>query len=62
MPAVDKIYQKDCSIILNDREKFPDNYVDLIITSPPYADKRASSYGGVPTDKYVKWFLPSLYN
>lgn len=32
--------------------------VDLIITSPPYADQRKKSYGGIHPDKYVEWFLP----
>ncbi|MGI9229979.1 MAG: DNA-methyltransferase [Gammaproteobacteria bacterium] len=32
--------------------------VDLIITSPPYADQRKSTYGGVSPDKYVDWFVP----
>jgi site-specific DNA-methyltransferase (adenine-specific)/site-specific DNA-methyltransferase (cytosine-N4-specific) len=35
-----------------------DNSVDLIVTSPPYADQRKSTYGGVHPDKYVEWFLP----
>lgn len=35
-----------------------DNSVDLIITSPPYADQRKSTYGGIHPDKYVEWFLP----
>lgn len=35
-----------------------DNSVDLIFTSPPYADQRKSTYGGVHPDKYVDWFLP----
>ncbi|MEX8549283.1 MAG: site-specific DNA-methyltransferase [Mucilaginibacter sp.] len=35
-----------------------DNTVDLIITSPPYADQRKSTYGGIHSDKYVEWFLP----
>jgi len=34
------------------------NSVDLIITSPPYADQRRTTYGGVRHDKYVEWFLP----
>lgn len=38
--------------------KLPDNSVDLIVTSPPYADQRKSTYGGIPHDKYVEWFLP----
>lgn len=36
----------------------PDNSVDLIVTSPPYADQRKQTYGGVSPDKYVEWFLP----
>jgi site-specific DNA-methyltransferase (adenine-specific) len=52
----------DTRIILGDcREKLKeiaDNSVDLIFTSPPYADQRKNTYGGVPPDKYVEWFLP----
>lgn len=36
----------------------PDNCVDLIVTSPPYADRRKQTYGGVSPEKYVNWFLP----
>lgn len=36
----------------------PSNSVDLIITSPPYADQRKNTYGGIRPDKYVEWFLP----
>lgn len=32
--------------------------VDLIVTSPPYADQRKNTYGGISPDKYVEWFLP----
>jgi len=35
-----------------------DNSVDLIVTSPPYADQRKSTYGGIHPDKYIEWFLP----
>jgi len=35
-----------------------DNSVDLIVTSPPYADQRKATYGGICHDKYVEWFLP----
>ncbi|MCW5908293.1 MAG: site-specific DNA-methyltransferase [Chitinophagales bacterium] len=34
------------------------NSVDLIFTSPPYADQRKNTYGGVRVDEYVEWFLP----
>lgn len=39
-------------------KKIPDNSVDLIVTSPPYADQRKGTYGGIHPDKYVDWFLP----
>jgi site-specific DNA-methyltransferase (adenine-specific)/site-specific DNA-methyltransferase (cytosine-N4-specific) len=38
--------------------KLADNSVDLIVTSPPYADQRKDTYGGIAPDKYVEWFLP----
>jgi len=39
-------------------KNLPDNSVDLIFTSPPYADQRKTTYGGIHPDKYVEWFLP----
>lgn len=38
--------------------KLADNSIDLIVTSPPYADQRKGTYGGIHPDKYVAWFLP----
>lgn len=32
--------------------------VNLIVTSPPYADSRKKTYGGIHPDEYVDWFLP----
>jgi site-specific DNA-methyltransferase (adenine-specific) len=32
--------------------------IDLIVTSPPYADQRAKTYGGISPETYVDWFLP----
>jgi len=49
------IYLGDSKDKLND---LPDNSVDLIVTSPPYADQRKGTYGGIHPDEYVKWFLP----
>jgi DNA modification methylase len=51
----DKVYFGDCLEVL---KKFPDNCIDLIVTSPPYADNRKKTYGGIPPSQYVKWFLP----
>ncbi len=39
-------------------KKIADNSVDLVVTSPPYADQRKSTYGGIHPDDYVNWFLP----
>jgi len=39
-----------------------DNSVDLIVTSPPYADSRKKTYGGHPPHKYNEWFLPISEN
>jgi site-specific DNA-methyltransferase (adenine-specific) len=36
----------------------PSASIDLIVTSPPYADSRTSTYGGIKPDEYVNWFLP----
>ena len=44
----------DAGEVLTD---FPDSSVDLIFTSPPYAERRKNSYGGVHADEYVEWFL-----
>ncbi len=49
------LYLGDCKEQLR---FLPDNSVDLIVTSPPYADQRKSTYGGIHPDHYVKWFLP----
>ena len=37
---------------------FDDNSIDLIFTSPPYADRRIHTYGGIKPESYVEWFLP----
>ena len=52
------IYNGDCLKYLSNKTIFPDNCIDFIITSPPYADKRKESYGGINPNKYVKWFSP----
>ena len=50
------------NIILGDSKdelkNIAENSIDLIITSPPYADRRKQTYGGISSDKYVEWFLP----
>ena len=50
-----RLLQGDCRDLL---PTLPTDSVDLIFSSPPYADSRKETYGGVPPDKYVEWFLP----
>lgn len=49
------LYLGDCEDVL---KKIPNNSVDLIFTSPPYADQRKKTYGGIHPNDYVEWFLP----
>ena len=51
----DKIIHGDCKDIL---KTFPDECIDLIVTSPPYADNRKKSYSGIPINTYVEKLLP----
>ncbi len=55
MEYLDKIICGDCEQVL---KQFPSDSIDLIFTSPPYADQRKHTYGGVKPDEYVAWFLP----
>ena len=55
MEFLDKIICGDCEQVL---KELPSNSIDLIFTSPPYADQRKHTYGGVRPDEYVAWFLP----
>ena len=43
---------------LAELKKLPAGLVDLVVTSPPYADARKRTYGGIHPDKYVEWFKP----
>ena len=36
----------------------PADSVDLVVTSPPYAMLRKSTYGGIPEVEYIEWFMP----
>ncbi len=50
-----QFFSGDCLDVL---QSIPDESVDLIFTSPPYADQRKTTYGGIPPDEYVAWFMP----
>ncbi len=51
----------DTKILLGDSKDIlktiDENSIDLIVTSPPYADRRKNTYGGIKPEKYVEWFL-----
>lgn len=49
-----QIFEGDSKVILKSIES---NSVDLIVTSPPYADRRMNTYGGIKPENYVEWFL-----
>lgn len=50
-----KLFMGDCK---EELRKIRNNCIDLIFTSPPYADSRKNVYGGIRPEKYVEWFLP----
>lgn len=51
----DVLLRGDCLPLLRE---LPAATVNLIVTSPPYADSRKNTYGGIAPDEYVDWFLP----
>ena len=54
-PFENQLFCGDCLDVL---QSIPDESIDLIFTSPPYADQRKNTYGGIAPDEYVAWFLP----
>ena len=50
-----KVIEGDCLDVLKTLKA---ESIQLIVTSPPYADQRNSTYGGIHPDEYVEWFLP----
>jgi len=54
---LDDIHHMDS---LEGMKKIPTASIDLVITSPPYADMREyeGGFAGFHPDKYVEWFLP----
>lgn len=48
---VDTIICGDCEQVL---KTFPDKCIDLIVTSPPYADRRKKIYVSVHPDEYIE--------
>jgi len=49
------LFNGDCLDVLKTLDT---ESVDLIVTSPPYADSRMETYGGIKPDHYNQWFMP----
>lgn len=54
---IDKIYHGDCLSTLPDLYLKYGQFADLVITSPPYAEQRKSTYGGISEKDYPDWML-----
>lgn len=53
---INKVYLGDS---LEMMKKIENNTIDLVITSPPYADlKTYIDFKGIKPDEYVDWFIP----
>ena len=54
---INKFVCSDCEVIM---KTMPNSSIDLVLTSPPYADQRdyGDVDGTIPPDEYVDWFIP----
>ena len=48
------IYNISC---LDGLGRLKDDSIDLVLTSPPYANQRKDTYGGISEDEYPNWML-----
>lgn len=53
MPVCVEVREGDCA---EELRHYPSDFFDLIVTSPPYADRRQHTYGGIKPEQYVEWF------
>jgi site-specific DNA-methyltransferase (adenine-specific) len=54
---LNKIIRGDCLSVLSELHAESGDFADLLVTSPPYAEQRKESYGGIPEDVYPDWML-----
>lgn len=54
MGYLNRVINGDCLEVC---KKIPDDSIDLIVTSPPYADARKWHYGGIHPDEFARWLL-----
>jgi len=55
MIRLNKVYNENA---LKTMSNMSDKSINLIMTSPPYANARKSVYGGISSNEYCKWFTP----
>ena len=51
---IDKMICADCLAYM---KTMPEESVDLVVTSPPYAQQRKKAYGGIDKNDFPLWFL-----
>ena len=56
---INQIITGDCLEVMKD---WPDNCVDLVVTSPPYAEQRAGLYNSIPEREYPDWTVRWIVN
>ena len=47
-----ELFEGDCIEVI---KGLPQESVDAVVTSPPYAMRRAKLYGGIPESEYPAW-------
>src|SRR5208282_4535081 len=55
--TLNTVIHGDCISTLSDLYHSHGEFADLIITSPPYAEQRKKTYGGIPEKDYPDWML-----
>lgn len=53
-----EVINGDCLQVMKD---MADNSIQMVFTSPPYADRRKRVYDSISEEKYVEWFLLIAY-
>jgi site-specific DNA-methyltransferase (cytosine-N4-specific) len=48
-------YHGDSAVLM---KEIPDDSVNLVVTSPPFALTRKKAYGNKEDHEYVEWFMP----
>lgn len=54
MLELNNLYNMDC---MEGLKQMPDSSINLVVTSPPYAEQRKNVYNSIPEENYVDWFI-----